>query len=358
MKLCQISTPALVVFEDIFENNIKSMNSLLSGRKLKLRPHYKSNKCSAIAALQIKNGAVGITCAKLSEAEDLCDSGIENILIANQITDPEKIMKAALLAKKCTLTVCVDEMENAGLLSEAAVSAGSTVNCYAEYEIGMQRCGIADDEKFIALAEYIDKLPGLKFTGIQAYAGHVSHMEKEKERKEYSEKSAIKLRKLTDKLSKKGFKDLQVSGGSTGTALIKAEGNVYTELQAGSYIFLDATYSKLENLPFKNSLFVISTVVSVNDGRIVLDAGVKSMGFDQGLPEVLTLDGRKIEARIEANEEHIKLFDPSEKLYAGDRVLLIPGHCCSTVNLYDKMYMVKDGIVSGRLSITARGCSR
>lgn len=355
-----METPALIVDKDIFEANMDAMTSLLSGTTLKLRPHYKSNKCAAIARRQIEHGAVGITCAKLSEALDLCDAGIENILIANQITDGEKIFRVALLAKKCHLIICVDDKDNARALSAAAVSCGSTVYCYVEYEIGMRRCGIEDDEEYIETAELIRELPGLKYAGIQAYAGHVSHMVTEEERREHTEKEQQKIRALKEKLIEHGFpKDLDISGGSTGTAVIKAAGGLYTELQAGSYLFLDSTYGGLQNLPFKNSLYVLSTVVSVRGNRVMLDAGVKSIGVDQGMPAVLKLDGTPVRCSlVDANEEHVKLFDPDTELKNGEKVLLIPGHCCSTVNLYDKMYFVSGGKVVDRLGITARGCSR
>ncbi len=365
MKLDQIETPALVVDEKAFKANLVSMQKLLEGRTLKLRPHYKSNKCAAIAHMQMACGAIGITCAKLSEAEDLADSGIEDILIANQIVDPDKIVRAALLAKKCRLTVCVDSAENARALSAAAISAGADIRCYVEYDIGMRRCGVETEEEFLELAGLVESLPCLEFAGIQAYAGHVSHMASEAERRSYTEANRRKILHLKEELEAKGFRDLAVSGGSTGTSIIKAEEGLYTELQAGSYIFLAATYGGLEKLPFVNSLYVLATVVSRREGVVILDAGVKSMGMDQGDPRILTMDGRTVTGRIEVNEEHLKLYDPAVEggpvgleLEPGERVLIIPGHCCSTINLYDKLYMFSDGQVTDRLQITARGCSR
>ncbi len=358
MKLTMLETPALVADAAVLGRNMNAMKQLLGGGKLKLRPHYKSNKCSVIAHMQMALGAVGITCAKLSEAEDLADSGIKDILIANQIVDPEKMMKAALLAGKCRLTVCVDNERNARMLSDAAVAAGATLHCYVEYDIGMRRCGVATEEEFVAIAKLIDSLPGLEFSGIQAYAGHVSHMVSDEERAEYTRANEEKLRSLIAKLEAAGLKVKAVSGGSTGTSVLKARGGVYTELQAGSYIFLDATYGELEKLPFKNSLYVLATVISRQPGITVLDAGVKALGMDQGDPVLLTMEGKKIEGRVEVNEEHLKLFGASEELPIGSKVKLIPGHCCSTVNLYDKLYLFEEDTVTDRLFISARGCSR
>jgi len=356
MQLKQLETPALVADEAIMQQNMNTMCEILKGRKLKLRPHFKSNKCTAIAHRQVQLGAVGITCAKLSEAEDLCDSGIDNILIANQIVDENKLLRVGILAGKCFLTVCVDDAENAGKLSEAAVKTGSLIHCLVEYEIGMERCGVTDQEDYVNLAKLITKLPGLSYDGIQAYAGHVSHMTDEKLRLKLTKENGEKLRALMSKLDAEGIKVRTVSGGSTGTALLKAKEELYTELQAGSYFFMDSTYNKL-GLPFENSLFLLATVVSRRNGLAILDAGVKSIGVDQDDPEIYCLDGRKVTARIEVNEEHMKLFDPSEELSLGEKVLLIPGHCCSTVNLHEKLYLFRDGKITNRLQITARGKS-
>jgi len=356
MKVLQLDTPALIADETIMNRNMRTMAELLKGKKLQLRPHFKSNKCTVIAHRQIELGAVGITCAKLSEAEDLCDSGIEDILIANQIVDPAKITRMMLLAKKCRLTVCVDDEENAGQLSEAAVANGAVLYCLAEYEIGMERCGVTDADAYVRLAKRIDSLPNLEYQGIQAYAGHVSHMISEAERKRYTEENGAKLRALIAKLEKEGLQVKTVSGGSTGTSLLKAEEGLYTELQAGSYFFMDSTYNKL-GLPFENSLFLLATVVSKRPGLTILDAGVKSIGVDQDDPEIFRMNGTKVEARVETNEEHMKLFGPSAELEIGEKVKIIPGHCCSTVNLHKKIYLFKDGKVTDRLPVTARGKS-
>ncbi|MBQ3577440.1 MAG: alanine racemase [Firmicutes bacterium] len=358
MKLTQLATPALVADEKILIENMRAMEDLLHGRKLQLRPHYKSNKCSAIAHMQMGFGAIGITCAKLSEAEDLADSGIEDILIANQIVDPEKMIRAALLAKKCRLTVCVDSEDNARLLSRAAEAAGSLVHCYVEYDIGMRRCGVTSEEDFVRLAKIIDGLPGLEFSGIQAYAGNIAHVVSGEERKRETRANEQKIVSLTAKLKGAGLEVKAVSGGSTGTSVLKAQGGVYTELQAGSYIFLDSTYGGLESLPFKNSLFVLATVISTREGLAILDVGVKGLGVDQDPPVILTMDGERIDGEVQVNEEHLKLFGPSGELVPGEMVKVIPGHCCSTVNLYDRLYLFDKDLVKDRLMITARGCSR
>ena len=151
MKLSGLPTPALILDAHKFKANAEKMRALLVGTTLRLRPHYKSHKCAAIAKWQVANGAIGMTCAKLSEAEDLCDAGIEDILIANQIVDPAKIRRLADLAGNCRLTVCVDDADNITAISRAAAACGSTVHCLIEYDIGMERCGVTEAEEVLKL---------------------------------------------------------------------------------------------------------------------------------------------------------------------------------------------------------------
>ena len=353
MDISRIETPALIIDKEIFCKNREAMKNLLKDSSLSLRPHYKSHKCASIAKMQIKDGAKGMTCAKLSEAIDLADSGVEDILIANQITDDKKIRRLADLAGDCHLTVCVDNIYNIEKLAEAAKNAGNIIYCYIEFEIGMERCGVKTKEEVLLLAKTISEKSHLHYGGIQAYAGHISHEVSEEERKKLTDENSEKIKELISFLEENGIVTENISGGSTGTAMIKAKDSLYTELQAGSYLFMDATYKDL-NLPFKNSLFVLTTVVSKNDNLTVVDAGVKTCGVDQGMPEIVCNKAEK----IVASEEHFQLHGLRDKVSVGDKMLLIPGHCCSTVNLHDKIYLVKDGKVIDRIIITGKGVGR
>ncbi|MBQ8742911.1 MAG: DSD1 family PLP-dependent enzyme [Clostridia bacterium] len=353
MNISGLSTPALIIDSKKFRSNANRMAELLSGSSLKLRPHYKSHKCASIARWQIECGAIGMTCAKLSEAEDLCDAGIEDILIANQIVDPAKIRRAADLARNCRLTVCIDSAENIAAFSKAASLCGSTVHCLVEYEIGMKRCGVESKEDVLSLAKQIIKSENLKFDGIQAYAGHISHVEDLNKRKEMTAENYRKLKDLLDYLKENGIDVRTVSGGSTGTAEIKAAEGLYTELQAGSYLFMDAVYREL-SLPFENSLFLLTTVVSAKEDLIVVDAGVKTCGVDQGMPAIYNENA----GEIVASEEHFQIHGYRGKAKVGDKLLLIPGHCCSTVNLHDKIYVLDGERVTDRILITARKIGR
>lgn len=353
MKLENLQTPALILDKNKLFQNIEAMKGLLKGSNLQLRPHYKSHKCDYLAHLQIENGAKGMTCAKLSEAIDLADSGIEDILIANQIVDAKKIRRMADLAGDCRLTVCVDDQKNIRMLSQAAEAAGTTIHCLVEYEIGMQRCGATTKEEVLELAELIEKSNNLLFDGLQVYAGHISHIEDFEEREKLTLKNDTKIKEVIAFLKEHHIAVSVVSGGSTGTAQIKVKEGTYNELQAGSYLFMDATYKNL-NLPFQNSLFILSTVVSQKDGLTVIDSGVKTCGVDQGMPEI-------VENRAElivASEEHFQLHGLEKPLALGEKVKLIPGHCCSTVNLFDKIYLVDGDMVVDRIFVTAKGIGR
>lgn len=349
MKIRDLETPALIVMQDKMEANLQRMLNMLEGKSLKLRPHYKTHKSTYIASMQIAAGAKGITCSKLSEAEDLAGSGIKDILIANQIVQPSKILRLAFLAKTCRMTVCVDDEENIKALSEAAVVAGSSINCYVELELGMNRCGVSDFSRFYELAALLESLPNVTYGGIQAYAGNMSHEYDREKREKITLQNEEKIRQLLIYLKDRGIESQNVSGGSTGTAYIKAEDSVYTELQAGSFMFMDRSYGKMD-LGFENALFVAATVISAGEDRFVIDGGIKSLSPDQGPP---CIKGYEYE-RISLSEEHTSFYG-SHDFKIGDMILLVPGHCCATVNLYDQMYFARGDEIISKMPVVSRG---
>lgn len=350
MKISELETPALILEKKVFESNMAKMNELLKGSKMKLRPHYKSNKCPEIAKLQIAAGASGITCAKLSEAEDLAGAGIENILIGNQVVQPSKVKRVGELAKKCYLIICVDDADNIKALSESAVNAGSVIHCLVEYEVGMKRCGVDTYEEFLELAKLIDASEGLVFEGIQAYAGHMAHEHSLEKRIAETERIENDVKGLKKYLEDNGLEVKEVGGGSTGTVEQKPKDTVYTDIQAGSYIFMDNAYDQLK-LGFDNSLFVLTTVISTKKDRVVTDTGVKSLGMDQGDPVFL---GVPEGSEISMSEEHGAVyFEHNFKI--NDKLRYIPGHCCTTVNMFNEIYLVDGDEVIAKWDITSRG---
>lgn len=349
MKIHSLETPALVVDRPAMERNLGRMMEMLRGKAPMLRPHYKTHKTPYISALQISAGAKGITCSKLSEAVDLAEYGIKDILIANQIVQPCKISRMAQLAKVCRLTVCVDDPENIRAISRSAAAADAVINCYVELDMGMKRCGVGDFESFYRLAALLEELPGVEYAGIQAYAGNLAHEYDRPRREGETRDNEERLRQLIAYLEQRGIKSCEVSGGSTGTAYLKAEDTVYTEIQAGSFMFMDRSYGKMQ-LGFENALYVAATVISKGQDRFVIDAGVKSLSPDQGPP---CIKGHEY-VDISLSEEHTSFYGP-HNYQIGDTVMVIPGHCCATVNLYDAMYLSENGEITGMLPIVSRG---
>ncbi len=353
MKIKEIPTPALILDEEKFEYNLALMARLAKENGLDLRPHYKSHKCPEIARRQIELGAVGVCCAKLGEAIDLADNGVEDIFIANQITDLNKISELARLAGRVKLSVCVDSEENMLAIEKALEAERTFASLYIELDTGMGRCGV-DEEGVFALARLAkERCPRLNLVGIQAYSGHASHEYDSEKRKAQIEAAIHKLTHLISMLEGIGIKALKISGVSTGTLLDEAPFGIYNEIQVGSYIFQDSSYGRME-LPFKHSLKILATVISTKPSRAVTDAGVKSCGVDQEAPEVDGFDG----AKLELHEEHGIITKENHGLKINDRVCYIPGHCCSTVNLYRKIYLVKGDAVVREIAVVSSGRSQ
>jgi len=352
MKITEIETPALILEEDIFRKNMQCMQEIIWKSGLKLRPHYKSHRCPEIAKLQLKYGAAGMCCAKVGEAEDLAACGIEDILVANEVTVPAKVKRLARLAHKSKITVCVDDIENIRMLAKEAANENVILHIYVEYDIGQKRCGVMEDQEVLQLAQEIKKYPTLVFDGIQAYAGHLAHEYTEEKRRKESEVIEEKLRNLKKMLEENGISVQEISGISTGTLLFRTEWNtVYTEAQPGSYLFSDNAYKKV-GIPFQNSLFILASVISKKKDRIVTDAGLKTCSTDMGNPVLVN----EI-CDSDMSEEHITHNLPDHNYQVNDQVYYIPGHCCTNVNLFDQIYLVKDDEVIRTMMITSRGKS-
>ncbi len=350
VKVSQIETPALILEKSIFEENMRTMQRLLTHTSMALRPHYKSHKCVSIAKLQLAAGAKGITCAKLSEAEDLAQAGVGDILIANQVVQPEKMGRLAALAGKIRLSICVDTKENVLQLSKAAQAQGSTLYVLVEYEIGMQRCGVESHAQVLELAKLIDRLPNLVFEGVQAYGGHMAHQKDLSIRKSFTQAVEEDLQALKQALEAAGLPPKEISGGSTGTVELKPGDSIYTEMQCGSYLFMDRAYQELE-LGFQNALFLLTTVVSTKPKRIVVDGGTKSLGMDQGNPVMVGYEALP----VGMSEEHTQVEAVGHKQAVGDKLRLIPGHCCTTINAHDILYLVDGEEVVDLWPVTSRG---
>jgi D-serine deaminase-like pyridoxal phosphate-dependent protein len=358
----QIETPALLVDLDMLEDNIRIMSEFFEDKTAKLRPHFKTCKCPNIAHMQMAAGAKGITCAKVGEAEVLVNAGINDVLVANQVVEPEKIYRLACMAREGTkITVAVDRAENIDSLSRAACSLGATLHVLIEIEVGMNRCGVSTEAEALELAQRIAAAPGLVFEGIQAYEGHLvfdTHQPTrltEEAKREGVRKMEEKVGGIKNHLKKNGIRVKEISGGGTGTYHITGDNTIWTEIQAGSYVFMDSVYSRA-NLPFGNSLSILTTVIHKRPGMAVTDAGLKVCSAEHGPPAIKDRPNLKVAGRL--SEEHGKILDEQDELAWLQRIEYIPSHCCTTVNLHDFLCCVRKGRLEALWPISGRGKSR
>ncbi|HYB08258.1 MAG TPA: DSD1 family PLP-dependent enzyme [Alphaproteobacteria bacterium] len=339
--LADVDTPALLLDLDAFERNLRHLSARAATLGVRLRPHAKTHKSPVIALKQIALGAIGVCCQKVSEAEALVEGGVRNVLVSNEVVGRKKLGRLAVLARDANIGVCVDAPEHIDALSSAAQNYGVTLDVLVEIDVGAGRCGVQPGDAALALAQLVSRAKGLRFRGLQAYHGSAQHLRGFEERR-LAIKGAVDKVQLTRQLLERH--DLvceEIGGGGTGTYAFEGSSGVYTDLQAGSYIFMDADYAK--NLAddgkpvreFEHSLFVYATVMSTAvRERAVLDAGLKAVSVDSGMPR---LAGRDDAEYFGASDEHgkLKVTSGNRSLTIGDKVKLIPGHCDPTVNLYD-----------------------
>lgn len=353
----QIETPALLIDLDVFEKNIEIMTDFMQNKTAKLRPHFKSHKCTTIAHRQISAGAKGITCAKLSEAEILVNAGIRDVLIANQVVNSEKIVRLVGLsqASKSKLTVAVDNLRNIQDLSLAASKLNTTIYVLIEVDVGMKRCGVDDSQEALKLANKIKQSKGLIFEGIQAYEGHLVYNKDINFKVNGVGEMVKKISKIKDCLEENNVSVNEISGAGTGTYFITGNNTIWTEIQAGSYIFMDTVYKKSAGMNFGNSLSLLATVIHKRNGVAIADVGLKSCSSEQGLPEIKSYPNIAIRG---LSEEHTIIEDKNNELSYLQKIELIPSHCCTTANLHDSYYCIRNGLLEAIWPIQGRGKSR
>lgn len=341
MTLEDVDTPALLVDLDAFERNLRRLAERATKLGVRLRPHAKTHKSPVIARKQMAFGAVGVCCQKVSEAEAMVQGGVLNVLVSNEIVGRRKLERLAALAREARIGVAVDDPDQVNALSDVAQSYAVTLDVLVEVDVGAGRCGVGPGESALALAEHVSRAHGLRFRGLQAYHGSAQHIRAFAERRAAIASAVEKARVTAELLARHGLPCEDVTGAGTGSYAFEGASGVYNELQAGSYIFMDADYGR--NLgedgkpvhEFEHSLFVYATVMSrTNTTRAILDAGLKALSVDSGLPR---LADRADTEYVGASDEHGKLsVTPGNQPFAiGDKVRLIPGHCDPTVNLYD-----------------------
>lgn len=355
----EVDTPALVLDLDVLEENIRHMQNLADAAGVALRPHAKSHKSADIALKQLDAGAVGVCCQKVTEAELLAQNGVGDILVSNQVVGASKIGRLVQLARRINVGVCVDDSSNLAEIAAAARHLSASLEVLVEVDVGMGRCGV-DAETAARLCCEIVGTDGIRFGGLQAYNGSAQHVRARDERKKAIANSAAIVRNVLARLASAGVECPRVTGAGTGTFEFEAASGIWTELQCGSYVFMDADYGRNEDESgqttggFANSLFVLGGVLSIAQaGRAVVDAGLKSMSMESGLPELTGLPGARYAG---ASDEHGTLVTGQGNGPAlGDRVRLIPGHCDPTVNLHDWFVCLRGDRVEAVWPVTARG---
>jgi len=357
MRLEEIDTPALLVDLDAFEKNLFALANAVKGHDVRVRAHAKTHKCPEIAKRQLSAGAIGVCCQKVSEAEAMVDGGIEDVLVSNEVVGAPKLGRLAALSKRARLGVCVDHRDNLRQLE----ASGARLDVYLELDIGMRRCGIAPGEPALALAREIARSRTLRFAGLQAYHGRAQHVRSMAERRAAIQEAAQKVLVTKRLLDQERIACPVVTGAGSGSFMFEVESGAWNEIQPGSYVFMDADYARNEwaaPLPrFAHALFVLATVMSrPAPDRAIVDAGLKASSVDSGMPSVWQNPELTYAA---ASDEHGRVdIAPGVAAPAlGEKLLLVPGHCDPTVNLYDWYVCVRQGIVEALWPITARGAS-
>lgn len=362
-----IDTPSLVVDLDTMERNLQAMATFARVHGLRLRPHAKTHKCAAIARLQMEAGAVGVCVQKVGEAEALAEGGVADIFISNEVIAPAKLARLAALARRVKLAVAVDSVLGIERLATALHAEGSSAAVFVEIDVGQGRCGVAPPEAGSLARQVVAH--GLPFAGLQAYQGAAQHLRHVVDRAAAIDYAAAQVRTAQASIAAAGLRVDLVTGAGTGSFTFEAATGLWSELQCGSYLFMDHDYEAIEAAPgapvFGQALFVKSQVVSRGIAHAVVDAGHKSHAIESGLPRIWQRDL----AFANGGDEH-GIVLPAAGLAAsgadadslptlGETVWLVPGHCDPTVNLHDRCVAVRGGLDHGQVeavwTIDARG---
>ena len=363
MDEADIQTPSLVLDLDALERNIKKMGDWAKEHGMRHRVHGKMHKSVDVALLQESlGGSCGVCCQKVSEAEVFARGGIKDVLVSNQVRQPEKIDRLARIPKLGARTICcVDDLENVADLSAAATLHGTQIECLVEIDCGAGRCGVTTTSAVVEIAKAIDAADGLKFAGIQAYQGAMQHMDSYEDRKAKIAIAVAQVKDAVDTLKADGIECDIVGGGGTGSYYFEGTSGVFNELQCGSYAFMDADYgrildendNRIDQGEWQNALFILTSVMShAKSDKAIVDAGLKAQSVDSGLP---TIFGRTDVAYVKCSDEHGIVADPDGVLKVNDKLKLVPGHCDPTCNVHDWYVGVRNGKVETLWPVSARG---
>ncbi len=356
MNLLELDTPSLLVDLDVLERNIVGMEIRVVGAGKRLRPHTKTHKTVEIAKMQIASGAVGLTVAKLGEAEVYADAGFDDIFIANQIVGAQKVERLIALVKRVKIRVGVDSREVVEPIAEAATSAGVTVSVMMEVDTGLGRAGVRSPQEALELAQYLVGREGIHFAGVFTHEGHIYKYE---DQKVGAVEAEGRLAQVCALLESNGIAVGEISMGSTPGAAHLAKEPLPTELRPGVYVFNDRTQVMFGQQKPNCALTVLATVTSIrSDGRMIVDAGTKSLASDSPFADKTTGEilGHPELTMVGFSEEHGHVqIEGSTSLKVGDKVRIVPNHACTCVNMHDTMIVVRGTQVVDRWKIVGRG---
>ena len=343
-------TPALILDLPAARRNIEKMADRLKTMPAKLRPHIKVHKSPELARMQVDAGAIGISTATVWEAIVMVRSGLDSIFVVNSVAGREKLAALADIGRDAEVMVAVDDAQNAGDIAAAARAAKSTVGVLIEVDTGMDRAGVDTATQAVELARRITRLEGIKLVGVTGYEGHCSLTPDRDQRAEKQKAAMHLLVDTAETIRSAGLPCAIVSAGGTATWDWTATTRGVTEIQAGSYVVMDNFHGPMAG-DFENALTVLATVISRPPGRVIVDAGNKSLGA----PALTTMRGHELVA-MRFDEEHgIFITDASYPLHVGDVVELVPGYAPGTVNWYDAYHVVEGDRVVDVWPVIPRG---
>ncbi len=370
-----VDTPALVIDLDAMQRNLVRMAEFARKHHVRWRPHAKTHKSAALARRQVHAGAVGVCVQKTAEAEALATYGVADIYISNQVIAPHKLARVAALAHELAagggqLAIAVDSPEGVSRLGQAMNDARhrhgtpAVIDVFVEIDVGQGRCGVPPGEPAVRLVHEVRKHPALRFAGLQAYHGMAQHLRAPEERRAAIARVVEQVQLTRTLIERQGVAVELVTGAGTGSMVCEAASGVFGELQAGSFLFMDADYARNERDPaqpnFEQALFLKTQVISVQPWHAVCDAGHKSHAIDSGPPRVHGIAGLEYG---NGGDEHgiLRATDAARLPLLGDTLWLVPGHCDPTVNLHDYLIGVAGGLQAGSVErivrVDARGAA-
>jgi D-serine deaminase-like pyridoxal phosphate-dependent protein len=355
-NLESIDTPALLVDATRYERNIAACFAQFTDPRVTVRPHLKTAKSPVIAHHLLAAGARGFCVAKLGEAEVMAAHGLEDLLVTTQIVGAVKVARLIELVRRHPeVKTVVDSLAGARAIDRAAGESGVRVKILLDVNVGQNRCGI-EPEAAAEFARTLERYPNLELVGVQGYEGHQQHVRDPLERRRLTGIAMERLAFAVSSIRDLGVPVPIVTTGGTGTGAFCAEHGVVTEVQPGSFIFMDSDYLATGGLPYASALSVLTTVISApSSDRVIVDAGNKALSMDSGFAQPRDLAGWSY---APAGDEHGTLTrEPGvgSNLAVGDRVELIPSHIDTTVNLHDEYVVIRDGVLEDRWPILARG---